>query len=69
VGGLGRHLVSFFVGVMVSEFGVKELVLDTFPLSSTFRLTLVGTGGGVSIADGGLQRISSISFLRDLIVS
>ena len=47
-------MVSFFVGVIVGEFGVKELVLDTFPLSSTFRLTLVGTGGGVSIADGGL---------------
>ena len=37
---------------------VKELVLDTFPLSSTFRLTLVGTGGGVgggvSVVDSGL---------------
>ena len=47
-------MVSFFIGVIVSEFRVKELVLDTFPLSSTFRLTLVGTGGGVSVADGGL---------------
>ena len=62
-------MVSFFTGVIVGEFGVKELVLDTFPLSGTFRLTLVGTGGGVSIADGGLQRISLISFLRDLIIS
>ena len=33
---------------------VEKLVLDTFPLSSTFRSTLVGTGGGVSIADSGL---------------
>jgi hypothetical protein len=47
-------LVSFFVGVIVSEFRVKELVLNTFPLSSTFRLILVGTGKGVSIVDGGL---------------
>jgi hypothetical protein len=42
------------VGVIVSEFRVKELVLDTFSLSSTYRLTLVGIGGGVSVADGGL---------------
>ena len=42
------------MGVIVGEFRVKELVLDTFPLSGTFRLTLVGTGGGVSIVDGGL---------------
>ena len=51
-------MVSFFIGAIVSEFRVKELVLDTFPLSSTFKLTLVGTGRGigrgVSIADGGL---------------
>ena len=46
------------MGVIVGKFRVKELVLDTFPLSSTFRSTLVGIGGGVdrgvSIADGGL---------------
>ena len=56
--GLGRYLVSFFIGAIVSKFRVKELVLDTFPLSSTFRLILVGIGGGVgrgvSIADGRL---------------
>ena len=52
--GLGRRSVSFFMGVIVSKFRVKELVLDTFSLSSTYRLTLVGTGGGVSIVDGGL---------------
>ena len=62
-------MVSFFIGAIVSEFRVKELVLDTFPLSSTFRLTLVGTGRGVGIVDGGLQRISLISFLRDPIIS
>ena len=46
------------MGVIVGEFRVKELVLDTFPLSSTFRLILVGTGrgagGGVGVVDGGL---------------
>jgi hypothetical protein len=54
VGGLGRYLVSFFAGVIVGEFRVKELVLDTFSLSSTYRLIPVGTGGGVSVVDGGL---------------
>ena len=51
-------MVSFFIGVVVSIFRVKELVLDTFPLSSTFRLILVGIGGGVGrgvgIVDSGL---------------
>jgi hypothetical protein len=51
-------LVSFFIGAIVSKFRVKELVLDTFPLSSTFRLILLGTGRGVGrgvgIADGRL---------------
>ena len=55
---LGRRLVSFFIGVIVSKFRVKELVLDTFALSSTFRLILVGidreAGRGVSIVDGRL---------------
>jgi hypothetical protein len=54
VGGLRRHLVSFFIGAIVGKFRVKELVLDTFSLSSTYRLTLVGIGKGVSIADSGL---------------
>ena len=54
MGGLGRRLVSFFAGVIVGEFGVKEPVLDTFPPSSTFRLTLVGIGRGVGVVDGGL---------------
>jgi hypothetical protein len=47
-------LVSFFIKAIVSEFRVKELVLDTFSLSSTYRLTLVGIVRGVSIADGRL---------------
>ena len=47
-------MVSFFIGVIVGKFRVKKPVLDTFPLSSTFRSILVGTGRGVSIVDGGL---------------
>jgi hypothetical protein len=51
-------LVSFFIEAIVSKFRVKELVPDTFPLSSTFRLILVGTGRrvgrGVSIVDSRL---------------
>jgi hypothetical protein len=57
------------MGVIVGKFRVKEPVLDTFSLSSTCGLTLVGTGGGVGIVDSRLRRISLISFLRDLIVS
>ena len=57
------------MGILISEFRVKELVLDTSSLSSTYRLTLVGTGRGDSIVDGRLRRISLISFLRDLIIS
>ena len=57
------------MGALVSKFRVKELVLDTSPLSSTYRLILVGTGRGDSIADGRLRRISLISFLRDPIIS
>jgi hypothetical protein len=62
-------LVSFFIGILVSEFRVKKLVLDTFLLSSTYRLTLIGIGMGNSIVNSRLQRISLISFLRDLIIS
>jgi hypothetical protein len=47
-------LVNFFTGVIVGEFRVKEPVLDTFSLSSTYRLILVGTGKGVGIVDGRL---------------
>ena len=42
------------MGILVGEFRVKELVLDMFPLSSTYKLTLVGIGEGNSIVDGGL---------------
>ena len=51
-------MVSFFIGVIVSKFRVKEPVLDTFPPSSTFRLILVrpgrGAGRGVGVVDGRL---------------
>jgi hypothetical protein len=40
--------------MLVSKFRVKELVLDLFPLSSTYKLILVGIGRGNSIVDGGL---------------
>ena len=69
MGGLGRYLISFFIGILVGKFRVKELVLDTSPLSSTYRSTLVGISRGDGISDGGLRRISLISFLRDLIIS
>ena len=57
-------MVSFFIGILVSKFRVKELVLDTFLLFSTYRLTLIGIGRGDSIIDSRLRRISLISFLR-----
>jgi hypothetical protein len=47
-------LVSFFIEILVSKFRVKELVLDIFPLSSTYRLILVGIGRGDSIVDSRL---------------
>ncbi len=62
-------MVSFFIGTLIGKFRVKELVLDTSSLSGTYRLIPVGTGRGDGIVDGGLRRISLISFLRDLIIS
>ena len=47
-------IVSFFIGTLISKFRVKELVLDTFPLSNTYRLILVGIGRGDSVVDGRL---------------
>ena len=51
MGGLGRRLVNFFLRVLVSEFRVKELVLDTFFLPSIYRLILVGVSRGDGVAD------------------
>ena len=45
--------MSFFVGALVGELRVKELVLDTFFLSGIYRSILVGTGNGDSVAEGG----------------
>ena len=44
MGGLGRCLVSFFMGALIGEFGVKEPVLDVFFLLSVYGLIPVGTG-------------------------
>ena len=44
MGGLKRHLVNLTREAAVGEFRVKELVLDTFLLSSTYRLILVEIG-------------------------
>jgi len=60
-------LVNFFIGALLGEFGVKELVLDAFFLSNIYRLILVGIGRGGGIVDSGFRRISLISFFRDLI--
>ena len=38
--------------VLVSEFGVKELILAAFFLSSICGLILVGIGRGDSVASG-----------------
>ena len=46
-------MVNFFLEVLVSEFRVKEPVLDTFSLPSVYRLIPVGVSRGNSIADSG----------------
>ena len=46
-------MVSFFVGALVGELGVKELFLDAFFPSSVYGLILVGTGNGDSVAESG----------------
>ena len=61
-------MVSFFIGALVGEFGVKELVLDTFFPPSVYRLIPVGAGRGDGVADGEFRRVSSNSFLRVSIV-
>ena len=43
------------LGILVSKFRVKELVLDMFLLSSTYRLILVGIRRGNSVVDSRLQ--------------
>ena len=58
MGGLRRYLVSFFIGALISKFGVKEPVLDAFFLPSVYRLILVRISKGNSIVDSGFRRIS-----------
>ena len=53
MGGLGRRLVNFFMGVLVSKFGVKELVLDTFFPPSACGSILIGSGWEDNVADSG----------------
>ena len=53
MGGLGRHLVSFFIGVLVGKLGVKELFLDTFFLSGVCGLILIGISNSNNIIEGG----------------
>jgi len=47
-------LDNFFLGVLTSEFGVKELVLDAFFLSGVYRLIVVGIGRGDGVVGGRL---------------
>ena len=54
MGGLGRRLDNFFLGALTGKFGVKELVLDVFFLSSIYGLILVGIGRGDGVVDSGL---------------
>ena len=61
-------MVNFFTGVLVSKFGVKELVLDAFFPPNVYRLIPVGIGRGNGVVDGGFWRISLISFFKDLVV-
>ena len=60
-------MVNFFIGALLGEFGVKELVLGIFSLPSIYSLILVGASRGNSRADSRFRRISLISFFRDLI--
>ena len=45
-------MVSFFVGVLIGELGVKELFLDIFFPSGVYGLILVGIGNSNSVAEG-----------------
>ena len=60
-------MVNFFIGALLGEFGVKELVLDVFFPSNIYRLIPVGIGRGGGVVDGKFWQISLISFFRDSI--
>jgi len=40
------------MGALISKFGVKEPVLDTFLPLSVYKSILAGTSKGDSVADG-----------------
>ena len=61
-------MVNLIKRAVVGEFGVKELVLDTFFLSSICGLILVRIGRGSSMADDGLQWIFLTFFFKNLII-
>jgi len=63
--GLKRRLINLIKEIVVSNFGVKELVLNIFHPFNIYRLVLTGINRGDSVVDGGLQQISLISFFRD----
>ena len=46
-------MVNFFIRALLSEFRVKEPVLDAFFLFNICRLILVGVGRGGGVVDGG----------------
>ena len=52
MGGLGRYSVNFFLRALISEFRVKELVLDTFFPPSVYGLILVASRGNGGADDG-----------------
>ena len=53
MGELGRYLVNFFIGALVSEFRIKGPVLGTFFLPSIYGLIPVEASRGNGGADSG----------------
>jgi len=62
--GLGRHLVCFFVITLVGKFGVKKSVLDMFFPFGVYRLMLIGTSRGDSVAGVGFDGSLQFPFLK-----
>ena len=64
VGGSGRCSVNLFMGVLVSKFKIKKLVLDVFfPLSACGSISIKSSQDD-SVTDSGFLQISSIFFLK-----
>ena len=66
MGGSGRYLVNFFAGVLISEFRIKELVLNAFFPPDACGSISIKSGQDDNMANSGFLQISSISFFRDL---